>query len=732
MIIKPQNANTGGINSHPLFSFASALVAILLCVSCGSLKSVPDGSYAVSRVSVSCTDRENEDINTEELVGYARQRPNPRISLFRKRSKPVIYDSLLACESAADIENAVRNLGYLRAHVAIDNATKGKKIHTRYIVTPDEPYFIRSFATDIHDPQIDSLLASDPSLFAPLQPGRPFSVVTLNNVRNNVTSFLADRGYYRFNKDYIAFTVDTLSLSTNVDVLFELFKYHLARTSTPDTLHSQYSIRSITYSSADTTALHIRHRVLVNNTAFRPSDLYSAAALRRTYNNFAHLGAVRYTNVSFTEVPDSNLLDCHISLLANKPSSISIQPEGTNTAGDFGAALILAYDNNNIFHGSELLSIQGRVAYEAIRGLEGYSDQDYQEYSIEAKLTFPRFFFPFRDRHRGDPSSYASHSTEVAVSYNLQNRPEFHRRLFSASWRYRWANPARGQTFRFDLLDLNYIYMPWISETFRQDYLDNNESRNAILRYNYEDLFIMKLGFGFTITRHNHTFRTNLETAGNFLHALALLTHFPRNREGQHTLFRIAYAQYVKGDFEYTYNIPFDANNSLALHAAVGIAYPYGNSTILPFEKRYFSGGANSVRGWSVRSLGPGRFHGHDGRIDFINQTGDVRLDLNAEFRAKLFWRIHGAVFVDAGNIWTLRHYDDQEGGQFRFTSFYRELAAAYGLGVRLHLGYFILRLDFGMKAVNPDYTTSREHFPIYHPKLDRDLAVHFAVGLPF
>ncbi len=138
------------------------------------------------------------------------------------------------------------------------------------------------------------------------------------------------------------------------------------------------------------------------------------------------------------------------------------------------------------------------------------------------------------------------------------------------------------------------------------------------------------------------------------------------------------------------------------------------------------------MRGWSVRSLGPGSFHGQDGRIDFINQTGDIRIDLNAEYRTRLFWKIHGAAFIDAGNIWTIRNYADQEGGQFRFDEFYKQIAAAYGLGVRLYLGYFILRFDFGMKAVNPDYTTARGHFPIIHPKLDRDLAVHFAVGLPF
>ena len=170
----------------------------------------------------------------------------------------------------------------------------------------------------------------------------------------------------------------------------------------------------------------------------------------------------------------------------------------------------------------------------------------------------------------------------------------------------------------------------------------------------------------------------------------------------------------------------------MVLHAGLGVAYPYGNSNILPFEKRYFSGGANSVRGWSVRELGPGKFRGTDGNIDFINQTGDLRLDLNAEYRTHLFWKFDGAVFVDAGNIWTLRAYEEQPGGQFKVSEFYKQIAMAYGLGLRLNFDYFIIRMDMGMKGVNPVYEVSKEHYPILHPDFSRDFTFHFAVGLPF
>ena len=153
---------------------------------------------------------------------------------------------------------------------------------------------------------------------------------------------------------------------------------------------------------------------------------------------------------------------------------------------------------------------------------------------------------------------------------------------------------------------------------------------------------------------------------------------------------------------------------------------------MLPFEERYFSGGANSVRGLSLRGLGPGKFKGTDGAIDFINQTGDLKLDLNLELRSFLFWKVYGAVFVDAGNIWTLRAYEEQPGGQFRFNDFYKQIAVAYGLGIRFNFDFFILRFDMGMKALNPAYKSNDEHYAIFHTDFSRVFAFHFAVGLSF
>lgn len=701
---------------------------LLLTTACSTGKYIQEGEYILDKVAVVS---DQSDYNAAPLSQYVRQKEKPKLfSLFRNpfSRKPVIYDTLQARLSCQNLMTAMQNEGYMNAGVSLYTETKGKKLKATYLLHPGQPFLIGKVNYDIQDEGIQQLLHLDQTDNQQIKPGMRFTVETLDNERKRIAGLLSDNGYFRFNKDFIHFTADTVMGRKDIALTLQLRKYK-SNSNSPEVDHTRYLIRDVLFQSNDSDRIHLRKQVLLNATAIKAGRPYDASALQRTYNNFARLQAVKYTNIKFAEVPDTNLLDCHIQISTNKPSTISFQPEGTNTAGDLGAAASITYTNRNLFHGSEQLSIEFRGAYEAITGLEGYQDQNYTEFSVETKLVFPRFLAPFLSksfRRRQTASS------EWAVSWNFQNRPEFHRRVFSSAWRYRWSEPKHHLNYRFDLLDLNYVYMPWISSTFKRDYLDNAENRNAILRYNYEDIFIMKAGFTVSYTDGVDAVRANFESAGNLLNGVSKGFGFKTNSQGQHTLFNIAYAQYVKLDFDYTHLFQFDKRNALALHAGLGVAYPYGNSTVLPFEKRYFSGGANSVRGWSVRELGPGKFKGTDGRIDFINQTGDVKLDLNAEYRSSLFWKLQGALFIDAGNIWTLRNYAEQPGGQFKFTEFYKQIAASYGMGLRLNFDYFILRFDVGMKAINPAYESEKEHWSIFHPKLSRDFDFHFAVGLPF
>ena len=383
-------------------------------------------------------------------------------------------------------------------------------------------------------------------------------------------------------------------------------------------------------------------------------------------------------------------------------------------------------------------SVRLRGAYEAVTGLEGYTNDNYVEYGVETSLSFPDFKFPFLS---SDFRRRIRATSEVSAKYSSQIRPEFERTLAAAAWSYRWSRRQKA-THRLDVLDINYVYMPYTSEVFRE-YLERMDQVNPLLRHSYEDLLIVRLGYTYTYNsaggnavvaakRNSYSVRVNLEESGNLLWAFSkLVNHHPRYGKA-YRLANIDFAQYIRGDFDFTRNLQIDDRNSVVFHAGLGIGYPYGNSKSLPFEKLYFSGGANSVRGWHVRSLGPGGALSTGQGIDYVNHTGDIKLDLNLEYRTFLFWKLNGAAFIDAGNIW---NFGDKQGfqpeGTFRFNRFYRQLAVAYGLGIRFDLDFLILRFDGGMKAINPMYS-GRDRYPLVHPKLSRDFAFHFAVGYPF
>ena len=735
-------------------TFIYLIIGTFFVASCSTTKYVDDDSFLLNKVEVKA-DGNYPDVNTSQLKSYVRQRGNSRwfstmkiplatYSLAgRDTSKwinktlksigeaPVIFDSLLTGRSCEDLRLALCNKGYLSASVETELVRKrNKKVNVTYVLHPGKPFFVRHVNYDIRDSVISHILDADGTGKRLLTDGMQFDVNKLNDERKRITELLTDSGYYRFHKDYITFHADTVAGRRDIDLTLVLHKFVVGNDSV--IAHPRYTIASVTYTSGTPgdSIIHLRQGVLRSSTFINEGEPYSSTALRRTYSQFGRLQAVKYTNIGFNENEQERNLDCNIQVSTNKPHTISLEPEGTNTAGDLGAAVALTYQNRNLFRGSEVLSIQLRGAYEAIRGLEGYSNQDFLEYSVEGSLSFPRLIAPFLSR---DFIQRSNAQSEVSLMYDLQNRPEYHRRVLSLAWKYKWSNIGHHDKYQIDLLDLNYLFMPWISDTFREDYLEDDTNKNAILRYNYENLFIMKLGFGYAYNNGTYAIKANVEASGNLLGLCSGIFSFPKNSEGQNKVFGIAYAQYAKADFDFTRNIVFDYNNQLVLHLGFGVAYPYGNSTILPFEKRYFSGGANSVRGWSVRELGPGKFKGSNGRIDFINQTGDMKLDVNIEYRAHLFWKVNGALFVDAGNIWTLRDYADQPGGQFKIDEFWKQIAVGYGLGFRMNFDYFILRFDMGMKAVNPAYEADGgEQFPIIKPRLSRDFTFHFAVGLPF
>ncbi len=760
----------------------AALTAWLLAA-CSATKYVPDGSYLLDDVHIKT---DNREVRPSDLHVYLRQVPNSKwFSLVKTQlyvynwsgpdstkwinrvlrrmgDAPVVYSETDSRRTAQEIRKAVQNMGYMGATVQTVERVRKKKIKVTYLVHTGQPYTVGSIRRDVRDTLVAKYLAAD-SAATLLREGMRLDINLLDAERNRITSLLQRKGYYRFNKDYISYTADTVRGTFRADLTLQIRPFR-RQADEPPRAHPQYRIGRVSfitdYDALESTSLsdivvtdsihyqgfpiyykdelYLRPSLLANNLRLEPDSLYDDRALQRTYSNFGRLQALKYTNVRFFESQaDSSRLNAYVLLTKSKHKSVSFELEGTNSAGDLGAAASVSFQHRNLFKGSEALVLKLRGAYEAVSGLQGSQyNSNYTELGAEATIDFPQFVFPFLSK---DFKRRINASTEFGLQYNYQMRPEFTRITASAGWSYKWGTLHRQAQHRIDLLDLNYLYMPWIDEGYRQAFLEDDQ--NYILQYNYENRLIMSMGYTFsyhsdgramvnnTLTGNSYALRLSFESAGNLLYGISKMAGLRRNGEGEYTVLNIPYAQYVKADFDFSKQIVIDNRNSLAFHLGAGVVVPYGNATMVPFEKRYFSGGANSVRGWSVRDLGPGSFPG-DG--NFLNQSGDVKLDASVEYRTRLFWKFRGAVFVDAGNIWTLRNYEDQPGGQFKFNKFYKQIAVAYGLGLRLDLGFFVLRFDGGMKAINPVYETGRERYPIVHPDFGRDFAFHFAVGYPF
>ncbi|MCM1349448.1 MAG: BamA/TamA family outer membrane protein [Firmicutes bacterium] len=778
-------------------------VVLLTVAGCSTTKHVPDGEMLLDEVKVQLDG--DADVETSELVNYLRQTPNHKVLGFAKLQlgtynlsgkdttkwynrwlrrigqAPVIYDQELMEASKRQLQLAMVNKGYMDAEVTVNSVAKHdkKKIKLSYNITPGKPHRISSIDYEIADSAIKSIIMADSALLS-LEPGMIFDRNLLDNERTRITERLRNRGYFAFAKDYITFIADTAENSLDIDLTMvvnpprkqnatnSLLVGGLQMDSTAT--HERYVInrvvfvaegtspgivpvselkskcdtvnyQNITVIYADGDDHYINPSSLNDKCFLQPGQFYRAALVDRTYEALAQLGILKSINIEFEQLPTIDgveRLNAYIYLTRNKKQNVSFEVEGTNSEGDFGFGLGLNYQHRDLGNRSNQLNTKFRVNYESLSGnLSDLINDRYTEYAGEVGITFPKFMFPFMSR---EFKLRQKASTEFALSFNYQERPEYTRIIAGGAWKYKWGSRDNRVRRTFDLIDINYVYLP--ESTI--DFINQIAPTNPLLRYSYEDHFIMRTGYTYNRTnrriltptpgrisfqRRIYSLRASVETAGNLLYALSSIDGQHRE-DGVYKIFGIQYAQYAKAEFDYSEARHFNTRHSLAFHAGAGVGVPYGNSRVMPFEKRFYAGGANSVRGWNVRTLGPGGFDSRNTVTDFINQCGDIRLDLSLEYRAKLFWVFEGAAFIDAGNIWTIHAYENQPDGLFRFSTFWKQIAWSYGLGLRMDFTYFLLRFDLGIKAYNP--ATNQERWPLIHPRWKRDTAFHFAVGYPF
>ncbi len=760
---------------------------------CSSVKHVPDGKYLLDKVDIIADSPDR--ISTEDLQYFLRQTPNHKVLGFarlqlatyslsgsdstrwynrwlrRIGQAPVIYDSLLTATSARQLRTAMINRGYMDATVEVDTTLRGnKRIGVEYVIHTGHPHYIASVQYDIPDTAIRRLIFADSTRFG-IESGSIFDRKRLDDLRASITENLRNNGYYDFNKDNITFIADTAAYSKALDLTMVLHSPKNSGALTADSAgnHRRYDIRRVVFvtnydpklggeyarthaiDSADYKGItvlyghdrYLKPQTLEEKCYIHPGQPYDAADVDRTYAALGQLGIAKFINIEMQPVrtiDGHTWMDAYILMSRNRKQGISVEVDGTNSEGDFGFGVGVTYQHRDLARGSELLTAKVRTSYEALSGnFDGLVNNRYTEYAGEVGISFPKFMAPLLRRSF---TRRIRANTEFAVSFNYQERPEYTRIIAGAAWKYHWTQnrPSFNSRQNFDFIDINYVKLPRSTINF----LDSVAPTNPLLRYSYEDHFIMRMGYtyyrsnrrtptatlnAFAIQPSVTTLRASIEVAGNLLYALSNVVGQHRH-DGVYKIFGIQYAQYVKGEADYTYTRNFNSRNALAFHVGAGIAYPYGNSSMVPFEKRFYAGGANGVRGWGVRTLGPGAYDSKNSVTDFINQCGDIRLDLSLEYRAKLFWVFEGALFIDAGNIWTIKNYVNQPGGEFRFNKFYKQIAAAYGLGIRMDFTYFLLRFDLGMKAHNP--AMNQEPWPLIHPKWGRDANFHFSVGYPF
>ncbi|MDR0748156.1 MAG: BamA/TamA family outer membrane protein [Tannerellaceae bacterium] len=693
----------------------------------------------------------------------------------RMGEAPVILDTALTNKSVAELERFLTNKGYPDAEItaSIDTSRRKKAVVT-YRVASNEPYVIRHYAMELADPVIDSIAHLTPPPRSPLKAaflssqdefvpllgqGGLFDRDLLDKERQRITSLLRARGYYMFNREHLGYQADS-SFSRHVADL-EMLLYPCREVSPDGTItekpHRQYYINDVkiltdydplhrageapftptdTVETRNITIIYgrngrsIRPGVLRKVNYLTPGALFNERSLEQTYSSCVALGALHNVNVRFTEFEENDTMKLSATILTSpaKVHGFGIELVGTNSAGDLGFASSLNYRHRNLFKGAEVFSARIRGAYESLSGSSQYG-LSYWEAGGEASLSFPHFLFPFftegfKRRLRAN--------TELKVSYNWQTRPEYERAILSGKWGYSWQDRSNSLArHSFGLIDVDYVFLPEINPYFFYSLPE------ATRLYNFNNQFIVSSRYSYSFNSYNpryrqrntHSLRLSAESAGNVLYAASSILRTGKGDNGHYKLFGIDYSQYLKGDLDFSKGIVADERNRLAFHLGAGLAYPYGNAERIPFERRYFAGGANSVRGWPVRSLGPGSMRKDS--ASFATQAGDIRLDVNLEYRTKLFWKFELATFIDAGNIWTIHSYPDQQGGEFDFRKFYKEIAFSYGIGLRLDFDFFLIRFDTGFKAYDPQAEGSRR-WAITRPNFHSNFAWHFAVGYPF
>lgn len=687
-------------------------------------------------------DKKNETIKTEneKLIAQGKE---PKQLVKRKTTfgeglrnsgeAPVILDSIKMDKSAKQISIYLMNKGFFNNTVTDSvKLHKHKKAEVIYYVKEGKPYKINKIDYHITDPTLAHYIDSIKSESL-IKKGENFDTDKMANERERITAFLLNNGYLYFNKEFIYFRVDSAlgNHKVNVEMGIQNYKYKDPITdSIIEKPHQQFYISSIKlypdYSKSDDDGtfyikdtfmdvdifhkekLKLHKPILYNSVLMEDGQLYSKKNTELTYKKFSSLGVFKSVSIEFDSIQGTNNeIQAKIKLQPAKSQTFTISTDGTNNAGYYGIEGSMIYSHKNLFGGAENLQVSFTGGIEAQAPVTSTETNDattlgtsFNTIEFGPKVTFTVHRFLFLDKYF---KKSANPQTTFTSHLNYQRRPDFTRGIEEGTFGYIWHEKA-PVTYKFDPIVFSAVEIN--KSTQFENQISNLNDR--LLAASYSNHIVAGSRFSFVyngqqISKRKNVFYAagNFESAGNLLRLLYSKSKQPINPvNDSYSMFGIRYAQFVKFSGDVRYYRVLTAKSKVVYRAAAGLGIPLSNlKEALPFEKSFYAGGANGMRAWKARTLGPGAYYDSTGGYDKI---GDIQMESNVEFRFPLISWIEGAWFVDAGNIWLLHKDSLRPKAEFDKSRFISEIAIGTGVGLRADLDFFIIRFDFSMPFKNP------------------------------
>lgn len=770
------------MKKHLLYKILSFGCLVVLFAACSPTRYVGENEFLLNRVKVAVEDKE---INKSDLKKTIRQKPNTRILgvtrfhlglynmsgrnekkrlnqwLRRIGEPPVIYNDFLTDRSVEQLKLYLNNKGYYQAEVFDTVEFKKRKAFVTYNIYPGKVTRVGNISFHADTALVSGSLAANTPLYeiilndtvhSYLHEGMPLDVQLLENERERMTNSVRNNGYYNFSKNLIRFYADSTANKDSADLMLSVVA------GLPDSnAYKTYTIGKIRvnmdydpigemrekdftyltswhdgYEVVYNGKMKIRPQVILESIQFKQGELYNAGKVAKSYSRLQALNLFKFINILFEERDGKDgdmYLDCEIKLTPMKRQAYNVFLEGTNNSGNIGVGGNFSYNHKNIFHGGENLtmSVWGALKKEKLRENEIFSTT---EVGTELKLVTPQFWMPIF-RLSEFRRNFAP-KTSVSLSYSQEHTQFYKRKVASAKFGYLWRRADNKWRYGFDLIDLNYVMMPFVDQEFidglKNQYVKSAYTDHLILSANFSAVYSDQLIKG---TESSNYFRGNIETSGNFLKGIdKLFGKSLSEEEGErfYKTFGVRYAQFIKADGEYRFNHYINRANTIVYRLFLGCGLPYGNMKALPFEESYYCGGANDIRAWQSRTLGPGEYQSED---NYPNSVGDFKLEANLEYRFKLFWLLEGALFLDAGNVWNLKKYKEREKTQLS-GDFYRQFAVGTGAGIRLNVTFFLLRFDWGVKLHDPAQARGNRFVLLDRNSGFRKPVMNIAIGYPF